>query len=206
MPASFTKKQQEDIREQLFHEGIKLFRTLGVQRATISKLTSACGIAKGSFYSFYDSKETFILALAEWAERKTKEMLEEKLAGRSQMSAHEFLEFFREYLYSEYDLMNGLTVNDFLWLKTHMTDTDLFNPMDQMALAQTYLPLISDAREGIDSGTVVNLIKAIYAMREHRDTLVETSLDNSIEVMLRVLEIYITGKSSNKGKLMEGLL
>lgn len=196
MPASFTKKQQEEIREQLFHEGIKLFRTYGVQRTTVSKLTSVCGIAKGSFYSFYESKEAYILALSEWAETKTEEMLKNKLAGRSQMSAHEFLEFFREYLYSEYDLMNGLTVDDFLWLKTHMADADLFNPIDQMALAQIWLSLISDVREDIDCGTVVNLIKSIYAMREHRDTLVEASLDNSIEIMLRTLEIYISGKGT----------
>ncbi|MCM1087570.1 MAG: TetR/AcrR family transcriptional regulator [Lachnoclostridium sp.] len=196
MPASFTKKQQEEIREQLFHEGIKLFRTLGVQRTTVSKLTAACGIAKGSFYSFYESKEAYILALSKWAETKTEEMLKEKLAGRSQMSAHEFLEFFREYLYSEYDLMNGLTVDDFLWLKNHMADAGLFNPIDQMALAKVWLSLIYDVRENIDCGTVVNLIKSIYAMREHRDTLVEASLDNSIEIMLRVLEIYISGKGT----------
>ncbi|MCM1050162.1 MAG: TetR/AcrR family transcriptional regulator [Clostridiales bacterium] len=194
MPASFTPKQQEEIREQLFHEGIKLFRTFGVQRTTISKLTSACKIAKGSFYSFYESKEEFILALSKWAEHKKDEMLKAKLAGRSSMPAHEFLEFFKEYLYSEYDLMNGLTVDDFLWLKTHMADADLFNPIDQMALVKTWLSLISDARENIDCGTLVNLIKTIYAMREHRDTLVEASLDNSIEIMLRVLEIYISGK------------
>lgn len=194
MPASFTTKQQEEIREQLFHEGIRLFRTLGVQRTTISKLTSACGIAKGSFYSFYESKEKFILALSKWAECKTREMLAERFAGRSQMSAHEFLDFFRDYLYSEYDLMNGLTVNDFLWLKTHMADTDLFNPVDQMALVQAWLPLISDVREGVDCGTVVNLVKSIYALREHRDTLVEASLAGSIDILLRVLEIYLSGK------------
>lgn len=66
MPASFTKKQQEEIREQLFRAGIRL------------------------------------------------------------------IEFFREYLYSEYDLMNGLTSDDFLWLKTHMADADLFNPVNYL--------------------------------------------------------------------------
>lgn len=194
MPASFSKEQQEKIREQLFHEGIKLFRTLGVQHTTISKLTAACGIAKGSFYSFYESKEEYILALSGWSEQKTTEMLNRRLAGRSRMPAREFLEFFEEYLYSEYDLMNGLTVDDFLWLKTHMADADLFNPVDQMEVAKTWLSMISDVREDIDCGTVVNLIKSIYAMREHRETLVEASLDNSIKIMLRVLEIYITGK------------
>lgn len=112
------------------------------------------------------------------------------------MPACEFFEFFREYLHSEYDLMNGLTINDFLWLKTHMADAGLFSPVDHMQLARTWLSLISDVRDNADYGTVVNLIKSIYAMREHRDTLVEASLDNSIEIILRTLEIYITGKGT----------
>lgn len=194
MPVSFTKERQEEIREQLFHTGIRLCRTLGVQRMTVSKLTASCKIAKGSFYSFYESKEEFIVALFEWANRKTEEMLSRKLAGRRQISAHEFLEFFKEFLYSEYDLMNGLTVDDFLWLKTHMAEADLFNPVDQVELVKKWLLLISDVREAVDCGTVVNLMKSIYAMREHRDTLVEESLDNSIEMVLRLLEVYISGK------------
>lgn len=194
MPEAFTKEKQEEIGEQLFHTGVRLSRTLGVQRMTVARLTASCGIAKGSFYSFYKSKEEFILALAKWADRKTEEMFSRKLAGRRQMSTHEFFEFFREFLYSEYDLMNGLTVNDFLWLKTHMADADLFNPGEQLEMIKTWLLSVSDVREDIDYGTVVNLIKSIYAMREHRNTLVEESLDNSIEMVLRLLEIYISGK------------
>lgn len=194
MPASFTKEQQEEIREQLFYAGIRLSREFGIQRMTVSRLTSACKIAKGSFYSFYNSKEEFILALSKWADRKTEEMLSRKLGGRSQMSTHEFFEFFREFLYSEYDLMNGLTVDDFFWLKTHMADADLFNPVNQMELVTMWLSLISDVREDVDCGTVVNLMKSIYAMREHKATLVQESLDNSIEMVLRMLEIYISGK------------
>lgn len=194
MPASFTKEQQEEIREQLFHTGIRLSKTLGMQRMTVSKLTASCGIAKGSFYNFYKSKEEFILALKKWTDRKTEEMLERKLAGRRQMPAHEFVEFFREFLYSEYDLMNGLTVADFFWLKTHMADADLFNLADQLETVKRWLSLVLDVREEIDYGTVVNLMKSIYAMREHKANLIEESLDNSIEMVLRLLEVYISGK------------
>ena len=90
--------------------------------------------------------------------------------------------------------MNGLTVEDYYWLKTHMAKADLFNPVNQMETARTWLYLISDIRESIDYGTVVILIKSIYAMREHRDAMVEESLDNSIEMVLRLLEIYISVK------------
>lgn len=194
MPTPFTTEQQEEIKEQLFYAGIHLSRTLGVQRMTVAKLTAACGIAKGSFYSFFASKEAFILALIDYADQKTRELLISKLNGRKQMSTHEFFSFLREYLNSEYDLMNALTIDDFIWLKTHMADADLFNPRDQLEVIKRWLSLISDIRKDIDYGTVLNLLKSIYAMREHRATLVEESLDNSIEMVLKMLEIYISGK------------
>ncbi len=163
---------------------------------TVSKLTSACKIAKGSFYIFFTSKEDFILALVDYAGQRTEAMLAGKLGGRNQMTAHEFFEFLREYLYSEYDLMNGLTIDDFMWLRAHLSDADLFNPHDQLKTVKTWFPLISDLRSDIDYGTVVNLIKCIYAMREHRDTLISVSLDNSIDMILRTVEIYVSGKGN----------
>lgn len=49
-------------------------------------------------------------------------------------------------------------------------------------------------RDGVDVGTFVNLIKSIYAIREHSDTMVKASIENSIQVILRTIEIYISGK------------
>ena len=121
-------------------------------------------------------------------------MLLKKLNGRTQMSAHEFMEFFNEYLHSDLDLMNGLTVSDFYWLKNHIKKRVLFDPDIQIKTAQFWLSLISDVREGVDTGTFVNLIKSIYAIREHSDTMVIASLENSVRILLHTIEIYISGK------------
>lgn len=195
MPIGFTDEEQKAIKEKLFYAGIELIRELGVQRTTVDKLTKKCGIAKGSFYLFYSSKEEYLMALAAFTSEKTSEMLEKKLAGRKQMSTAEFFEFFKEYLYSDLDLMGNLRINDFLWLKEHMSDYHLFDPDEQMITMKQWLDLMYDANADIDIGAVVNLIKAIYAMREHRDTLVESSLDNSIDILLKALERYVSGEN-----------
>lgn len=194
MPAGFTEKEQERIKEELFRTGIRLIKELGVQRTTVDKLTKNSGIAKGSFYLFYASKEEYLYALMEYTNGKTREMLERKLAGRARMTTKEFFELFREYLASDYDLMNRMTMDDFLWLKKHMEGYQLFNPALQIEMVKQWLLLMADARTDVDCGTVMNLMKAIYAMREHRDALVEDSLENSIEIILRTLEAYITGE------------
>lgn len=71
MPAGFTEKEQEKIREELFLAGIKLIKEYGIQKTTVDKLTRNCGIAKGSFYLFYSSKEEYLYALMQYVNEKT---------------------------------------------------------------------------------------------------------------------------------------
>ena len=194
MPTAFTEEEMERIRSALIQAGIRLSKDLGLQKMSVERLTEAVGIAKGSFYLFFGSKEDFILAIAEYAGAETQKMLLTRLNGRRQMSAHEFMEFFNEYLHSDLDLMNGLTVNDFFWLKKHIKKQVLFDPDAQIKTAELWLSLIDDVRPGVDSGTFVNLIKSIYAIREHSDTMVKGSLENSVQILLRTIEIYISGK------------
>ena len=194
MPNAFTEEESKRIRQELILAGIRLSKELGVQKMSVEKLTAAVGIAKGSFYLFFGSKEDFILEVAAYASEETQKMLLKKLNGRTQMSAHEFMEFFNEYLHSDLDLMNGLTVSDFYWLKNHIKKRVLFDPDIQIKTAQFWLSLISDVREGVDTGTFVNLIKSIYAIREHSDTMVIASLENSVRILLHTIEIYISGK------------
>lgn len=194
MPIAFTDEEMKQIRSKLITAGIRLSRELGLHKMSIEKLTEAVGIAKGSFYLFFGSKEDFILEIAMYTGEETQKLLISKLNGRSQMSAHEFIEFFDEYLHSEFDVMSRLTVNDFLWLQKHIKKQALFDPDSQVKTAELWLSLIDDVREGVDVGTFVNLIKSIYAIREHRDTMVKGSIESSIQVMLRAVEIYISGK------------
>lgn len=194
MPTAFTDEEMNRIRSELIRAGIRLSKETGLQKMSVEKLTEAVGIAKGSFYLFFGSKEDFILTIADYANGEMQKMLLSKLNGRRQMSAHEFMEFFGEFLHSEFDLMNGLTVDDFLWLKKHIKKRVMFDTDAHIKAAEFWLSLIEDAREGVDKGTFVNLIKTVYAIREHSDTMVKGSIESSVRVILRTIEIYISGK------------
>ncbi len=194
MPTAFTEEEMKRIRTELIFAGICMSKELGLQKMSVEKLTAAVGIAKGSFYLFFGSKEDFILEIGNYTEAETQKMLLSKLNGRKKMSAHEFIEFFNEYLHSDLDVMNGLTVNDFFWLQKHIKKQVLFDPNVQIKTAQMWLSLIYDVRDGVDTGTFVNLIKSIYAIREHSDTMVKASIESSIQVILKAIEIYISGK------------
>ena len=62
---AFTEDQNETIRRDLIREARRCGVTIGMKKTSVEQLTRAVGIAKGSFYKFYESKETLFFAVLE---------------------------------------------------------------------------------------------------------------------------------------------
>jgi len=63
MPRAFTEVEKEKIRERLFAAGRSCFTRYGLKKTTIDDLVKPAGIAKSSYYLFFDSKETLYVEL-----------------------------------------------------------------------------------------------------------------------------------------------
>lgn len=198
MPIPFDESQQEQIKEQLFLSGIKLLKEYGVQRTTVDKLTKECGIAKGSFYLFYESKEEYIIALSNYVNEKAMHAFQSRLNENNQMTAHAFIECLHWYLYSDCDLLASLSIDDFNWLEKHLQKYRPFDLAKQKELMEQLLSFVADKAENIDIGIVINLVKEIYAMREHRENFMQESIDATINIVLQTLEMYIKGEYHGK--------
>lgn len=57
MPKKFSEQEKQWISKKLFEEGKRSFEAIGLRKTSIEDLTKACGIAQGSFYMFFNSKE-----------------------------------------------------------------------------------------------------------------------------------------------------
>ena len=60
----FSDAEKEFIRQKLMQEGERLFVSFGIKKVSIYEIVQATGIAKGSFYSFYQSKEHLYMDIA----------------------------------------------------------------------------------------------------------------------------------------------
>ncbi len=63
MPPAFTAQERARITETLLATGYELFTTQGLRKASLEELVGPAGIAKSSFYQFFDSKEALYLEL-----------------------------------------------------------------------------------------------------------------------------------------------
>jgi AcrR family transcriptional regulator len=58
-------KRPEDRRQDILDAAVRVLRTRGPGDATVSDITEAAGVAKGTFYLYFDSKEHLFAALRE---------------------------------------------------------------------------------------------------------------------------------------------
>ncbi|HWP67904.1 MAG TPA: TetR/AcrR family transcriptional regulator [Rectinemataceae bacterium] len=65
MPRAFSESERERIRDNLIGVGKRLLNKAGMRLLVVDDIAREAGISKGSFYSFYPSREDFILSVFE---------------------------------------------------------------------------------------------------------------------------------------------
>ncbi|MGC7101248.1 TetR/AcrR family transcriptional regulator [Amycolatopsis lurida] len=63
MPPAFSAEEKDRITRQLLETGHELFTRQGLRKTSLEELTGPAGVAKSSFYQFFDSKEALYLEL-----------------------------------------------------------------------------------------------------------------------------------------------
>lgn len=58
---AYSEAEREQVREALLTEGLALFAKQGIQHTTVEQIYRAVGISRTFFYSFFPTKEDFVL-------------------------------------------------------------------------------------------------------------------------------------------------
>jgi AcrR family transcriptional regulator len=72
-------------REELLAAGERVFRSRGIEKATIEQVTTAAGVSKGTFYLYFRSKNELVVALR----RRLAANLSEAVSTQGQSDRHE---------------------------------------------------------------------------------------------------------------------
>lgn len=82
MPKIVTEHEKEMVREAMHTKGIELIRKKGIKRVTVEDITIATNIGKGSFYSYYNSKEELLYTIIKKSEKRMFERVESVLSEK----------------------------------------------------------------------------------------------------------------------------
>lgn len=79
--------QREEIRARLVERGMALFDVQGFNATTVEQITAAAGVAKGTFYNYFPSKEDLALAAFEAVVGKVRDRMLPTMTKKSSLKA-----------------------------------------------------------------------------------------------------------------------
>ncbi|MEW6447766.1 MAG: TetR/AcrR family transcriptional regulator [Bacillota bacterium] len=62
---SLRETRKKELKEEIFLQALRLFKERGYENVTVEDITTACGIAKGTFYNYFSKKEHVLLHLGQ---------------------------------------------------------------------------------------------------------------------------------------------
>ena len=197
MPANFTEEQREIIRERLIAVGYDLVREVGMKKMKVSMIAGRAEIATGTFYHFFESKEAYVQALIDEQEREWQEQVTSLLQSNGKLTLEQAIHCFRESFRTENNLLMEITLDDWVWLKSHRTKDGLFGRTHDEQEVSRYLPYIDGVRPDLDIRIIINFFKTIYSMAQNRDTFIAEVFETNIDMIFECMYQYAVIQDEN---------
>jgi AcrR family transcriptional regulator len=203
MPKKFTDKEKVIIKKSLIKTGKEHFSIYGLQKTSITDLTKSVGIAQGSFYNFFNSKEELYFEILENEEAETEEYLQNIISSTD--SAKEAInetikatyiifeknKFLRRiYSSNDYDIMIRKISED--KIKNHQKG-DTQRVLNTIISAQKDYEHINASPE-----IIAGLFRGITILNFHQDEIGRDLFPEVIELLAEVIAEGLVKKETTK--------
>lgn len=194
MAKRFTESEKAAVRERLMQAGGEWFAERGLQKTSVGELASAAGIASGTFYLFFESKEALFFEVLEREEERLRTALyDTHLSGAQRMTRRAFERFLEDSLFTiaEHPLLRQLYDEE--------TMTQLFRKLPPATLARhaendsaALTPFIERGqREGWlrreTPETIVSLIRSAVLFSFQKDRIGEERYEPTLRLLIACL-------------------
>ena len=198
---SFTEVEKAHIRKELLDAGRELFAAHGLRKTSIEDLVRPAGIAKSSFYAFFESKEALYLELLMMERRRMKEELSAALPPTDDTR-----ETIVHFLHA---VVRGIETNALTRrlishpVEWRMIARRVSPELMEANFAESTLATLSFIREGHESDQIITarpeviagVVRAVVVLTMHKDDIGREIFPEVLEMMIDFVARGLTSKA-----------
>lgn len=193
MATAFNDNEKEFIKEKLKEVAYDCLLKYGVKKTTVDQIVQMTGIAKGSFYKFYDSKEILFFTVLEEYQKSIMYELINKFKEEEYIGVDKFTQL----IYGLYQkvrqsfIMNIIKNNEFEYLMRKLPKDLIANhhSLDDI-LAKNIFSHIK-IKEGVNIDVVTASLRAIFMSMMHIEEIGEEYIEEVLKLLIKGLAIQI---------------
>ncbi|ASA21505.1 TetR/AcrR family transcriptional regulator [Paenibacillus donghaensis] len=193
MPKKFSEAEKNRIQQKLLESGRSLVSRYGFKKTSVDELTKGAGIAAGTFYGFYQSKEELFFELVEVEENRIRTTLLEHAANRPVDK-----ESFKLFLLESFQLMSNNPIIQQILLtesfeailrklpperleRNYNEDQDILLPFIQKWQTAGVLTKKSSPE------LIVSMIRSLFLLSLHKREIGEAVYDDTLKLLITTM-------------------
>lgn len=192
MAKAFTEEERIKIKEDLKKVGEEIFSKYGLKKTSIGDITEAVGIGKGSFYSFYPSKELLFVDILAEINSEIKIIIKDYIQNDLKIKKGEVYKMFKmifHFIHSRPLYIKFFSDSENLYALRRKLPKDFMencSQKEQMPFIQLMSVLKKKGlvREEIDDELALGILKSINLTYLNRDFIGENILKDVLDAKL----------------------
>lgn len=193
MPKKFSEAEKNRIQQKLLESGRSLVSRYGFKKTSVEELTKGAGIAAGTFYGFYQSKEELFFDLLELEESHIRALLLEQV-GQRPMDKESFKQFLMEafHIMSNNPIIQQILLTESFEAllrkvpperleRNYNEDQDILLPFIRQWQAEGGLLTTSSPE------LIVSMIRSLFLLSLHRREIGEAIYDDTLKLLITTL-------------------
>ena len=175
MPKVFSDEKRQEIRQQLMDTGLELLKQFGLKKLAIETVTKRVGIAQGTFYSFFPSKEMLVYALGERYQERLNDRVKSIVDVKGSLDRDDIYSLYVDMMLRDEDnVFRYLTREDMQVLVTRL-------PRELLeVMLERNLRYVKDARQDVDTSAVINWIQLMNLTLQNQDMLLKPGVEKIV--------------------------
>lgn len=193
MPKGFSEDEKILIRQSIINSGKNLFSSYGLKKTGIKDITNAVGIAQGSFYIFFSSKEELYFEILEQEEKNVKEILIDEirpLESKPEKYIEKFLTRSFELVKDNPFILQVYKDNSLEIILRKLPKEKLKSHMRQDSNILTHIIKIWESK-GISikesPKTITGLIRSLFILSTHKEEIGEDVYDDTMKLLIKLI-------------------
>lgn len=184
MPAIFDDLSREATRVKLLENGFALIKKTGVKKTSVEEISASVGLAKGTFYSFFPSKEEFVYQIMVHKRIEVKAFYAGCADADGKIGRSEMRRFLHGIRGMDTNLYKYFSDADVAYLRARWPEEYFFSVQKDEETTRWMMGFFKDARPDVDWKLLANYMKSISVLHQNSDLFHEDAFESLLDIYM----------------------
>lgn len=188
MPRIFDEPGREKLRVQLLENGFQLIKRFGLKKTSVKDITNACGIATGTFYNFFKTKEEFVYQIILYKREQSKTKLQTLIEQNKTLDRTVFRELLQSMFFADNNIFEYMSPEEVAMLYARWPENYMKKEGTAEQTTLWILNHVAHKRPDCNWKVFANFCKAVSIIQYGKENLYSEAYD---EMMMHIIDMIL---------------